>query len=410
MKRFIIRTLNYLLPKNNKSIVLTPHSNCATDNYDIFNPDADNVLCLFRYMLEAQTFEGYNFYLVIYNDRKLQQYKDYFKKYTDRSIHLVKDNTWAFVKGFLTSKIIVNATPYRTYSFKTAKQLCICLGYYTPFKNDFEYVRKMSVKKQMQYFKKMNYLFDYHITTSDFSSRILSSDFLLKYDKFLPLGFPRNDIFYDRKLEEKDRFVKSLCDILMINISKIIIYTPTYRDYESECNNIRPIFGSFCDNDQDELDKILEDNDMIIIAKLHPLQESSIIKKSSCKRVILYSDLVKEISTNLYQLLSISDALITDYTSTSFDYLHLGNPIIYYCYDCDLYAKSRGLAITPIESICAGHISYTPRELLNSIKAINNDEDNYADRRESLHQLINKHHDGCATQRIASLIESLANL
>jgi len=42
------------------------------------------------------------------------------------------------------------------------------------------------------------------------------------------------------------------------------------------------------------------------------------------------------------ELLLVSDALITDYSSVMFDYALLRRPMLFYAYDLDLYTQTRG--------------------------------------------------------------------
>ncbi|GAA2105374.1 CDP-glycerol glycerophosphotransferase family protein [Brevibacterium salitolerans] len=54
-------------------------------------------------------------------------------------------------------------------------------------------------------------------------------------------------------------------------------------------------------------------------------------------------------NANTNEILSISDVLITDYSSIFFDFLVTGRPIIHYMYDYNTYKKARGLALEPDE-------------------------------------------------------------
>ena len=145
----LIRLYNSLMPKDSKSIVLTPHSNCSTDDYDLFNWESDNVLCLAKYILYDSSYRGYRFYIVYYNDDKLPKYNELANNIKDRQVIFVKDNTPAFVKAFVRSKIIINATTYRTYSYKVSSQKLICLGYYTPFKDDYGHILSMTERERV---------------------------------------------------------------------------------------------------------------------------------------------------------------------------------------------------------------------------------------------------------------------
>lgn len=73
-----------------------------------------------------------------------------------------------------------------------------------------------------------NKRWDYLIGPNDYTSEILKRAF--KYEgKMLDIGYPRNDIFYNYK----EDVITELKNRLGIPLSKkVILYAPTWRDYE----------------------------------------------------------------------------------------------------------------------------------------------------------------------------------
>ena len=98
--------------------------------------------------------------------------------------------------------------------------------------------------------------------------------------------------------------------------------------------------------------------------------------------------------------LAISDSIITNYTTTVYDYLYTNRPIIYYFYDIERYRETRGFFIEPIESICAGHLTYNLSELGNAIKDIVMGNAPFRPKRQFLQELFVKDLDGKSTERI----------
>lgn len=72
------------------------------------------------------------------------------------------------------------------------------------------------------------------------------------------------------------------------------------------------------------------------------------------------------VNTNL--LLSISDILITDYSSIFFDYLSTGRPIIHYLYDLEEYETARGLSMG-VDDL-PGTIVKTQAELVSAVERL----------------------------------------
>lgn len=406
----LVHVINCFVNKKENSILIVPHRNCINDNYDIINYTADNSLVLCHHLLKESDFNG-QVYMVVYDLQKVEQYSEYVSCFNKKIIFVNGNSRWDFIKTFILCTICCTCDPHYNFSYKTKKQRVICLGYFSPFKDDYHAIKLLNNKEQRLRRIEVNKSFSNHIVTSSVCGRIISLDTLLSFDKFIDLGFPRNDIFYKNNAELKERILGLLGD----NIRRIICYTPTYRDYERSGLRLsddsmvtrKTIWG--CDNEESEitLEQLLEETDTIVIVKLHPWQEKSVlVDKKKGNRVVLFSELQKKCNCSLYDILAISDCLITDYTSTAFDYMHTNKPIIYYMYDFEKYNKNRGFSFLPVSSICGGPIAYSFQEMLNSLKGVLNGEDEYAEKRLFIHNLINKYQDGGSSKRVIDFILS----
>ena len=142
-------------------------------------------------------------------------------------------------------------------------------------------------------------------------------------------GTPRNDIFF-RKCPIKDE----IKDKLNIDRNKkIILYAPTFRKNEGlEVYNV-------------DYKKIIEaakerfSGEWIVLVKLHPhlISESSkLVVGENVVDVTKYDD--------IQELLSVSDMLISDYSSLIFDFALTNRPCFLYTPDLDRYiSNDRGL-------------------------------------------------------------------
>ncbi|GAB1416551.1 hypothetical protein MASR2M117_19570 [Paludibacter sp.] len=298
--------------------------------------------------------------------------------------------------NFTSCKYCFTTEHHYDISYKSRAQKVICLGYFTPFKNDFRLENKAYEKSKLI----NNKCFDLYITTSKIASRIISVDTGISYYKFLHLGFPRNDNLL--RADTSDQILDYLTKTLNKKIKKIIIYTPTFRNYEYKKTglSVRNIFG-YEDMDMEKLNVILEKHDAVIVAKLHPYQNKTIINRNLPDRVILSSDIEQ---FNLYTYLSISNFLISDYTSTYFDFLFLDRPIIFNFYDFQKYKLDRGFSFEPIEEFCAGDIVDSFNSMLDSIENNLNGIDNYNKKRKFVHNFINKYHDKNSSERIINYL------
>lgn len=384
-----------------------PHQNCLYDNYDILNYHSDNVLAFLHYIITSDTYSDWELNVIYYHKDKRRDYLNYCNDKKPIKIKFIYyQSSYQFFKSYCSSRLVFTDNYYLPIRYKVSTQTVICMGYYAaPFKDDFYKIERRGYKESIHTNKVMNESFDYHLSTSDMCSRLLSVDSLFYYPKYLSLGFPRNDVLYESGDEMRQLFYNAIGR----SPRKIICYAPTHRDFE-EHNNVlrddnfvskRTVFGSVDPVDEQVLNDVLEKHDAIIIAKIHPKQERSILIEESCSRVVLYSELVKKYSFSLQELLLVSDTLITDYSSTFFDYLHLNRPILYYFYDVEKVKRNRGFFINPINPMCAGDIAYTIDQLAQMLDDVLEGNDRAAVRRNFVHNMVNLCQDGKSSERIA---------
>lgn len=163
---------------------------------------------------------------------------------------------------------------------------------------------------------------------------------------------------------------------------KIIFYAPTFRDSDLNKKNIKlPIS---C------LSKI---KDAIILIRLHPLIKE-IVDNSIFKNNVINACMYPDAS----ELLSVTDVLISDYSSIVYEYAVLNRPIIFYDYDLELYLKERGLYLDP-EKDLPGPVIYDEKDLYSALQNIENLKDEYKDKLEKFNKKYNYLNDGHVCER-----------
>lgn len=160
---------------------------------------------------------------------------------------------------------------------------------------------------------------------------IYAKSFGVSSDVVLPLGVARTDYFFDIGLIYKSRqdFFGKYPEL---KEKKIIMFAPTFRGlgqmsayYPTEWIDLSNIY------------KNIKDTDYVFGIKLHPYVKDRIkIPKEMRTKIIDFSD-YREIN----DLLIISDKLITDYSSSIFEYSLLNRKIIFYAPDLEEYKKNR---------------------------------------------------------------------
>jgi len=401
--------LNKFTRKNRKSILFIPHTNCLHDNYDILNGKSSNVLCLLDNILKDSYYNGYKLYVVYYHKGKEQPYIDYCKNYhPERVCFVYYDNQWKVAKAVAKCFTVFTDSDWTRIQYRVNSQRLVCLNYFGGLiKNElYRFEQHGGFKRYLKEQKMMFRLYDYHLSISDMCSKFIAVDNCHYYPHFISLGFPRNDIFFNDNTELR-RQVEISVDF---PVKRIITYAPTHRDYENHTREFydmsksveRSIWGHVSHAELDALEKTLADTQTLIIAKVHPIQkgESNNISSDTTSHVIFYEDLVKKINTSLNPLLAISDSIITDYTTTVYDFLYLDRPIIYYFYDIEEYRATRGFFIEPIESICAGYVTYDLSQLQSAIRDLDLGKDIAKQKRKFLQELFIKELDGNSCDRI----------
>ena len=148
--------------------------------------------------------------------------------------------------------------------------------------------------------------------------------------KIHPLGVPRTDIFFDEKQKEyaKNELYNKYP---ILKGKRIILFAPTFRGNGKK--------AAHYPHEYIDIDKIYKnlENDEIFIIKNHPfVKERFDITKEQSDKIFDFTSY-----QDINQLLLITDLLITDYSSTIFEYALLDKPIIFYVPDFGEYRNSR---------------------------------------------------------------------
>ena len=170
---------------------------------------------------------------------------------------------------------------------------------------------------------------DIWISGSRFMSKIYKEKFLFQKPIY-EVGTPRNDIFFSNNND----IVKKVKSILGISgDEKIVFYAPTFRadgkltyyDIDS-CVFLRSV------------ERELGGKYRFMI-RLHPL----LLKANKEFSKIFPEDTINaSYYPDMQELLCASDILITDYSSSIFDFMYSYKPIFLYLPDMDAYSNSRG--------------------------------------------------------------------
>lgn len=162
--------------------------------------------------------------------------------------------------------------------------------------------------------------------------------------KFAETGYPRIDATLNASESDKNE----LYSVLGCRSQKrIVTYAPTWRGEAFDVDRLRSDLHS------------LAQLDCTVVFLGHHLM-LKYVSPDILDEVVVPPD---DVNTN--RLLSITDVLITDYSSIFFDFLVTGRPIVHYVYDYDEYSIKRGLNLTKDE--LPGLVASTSDELITAV-------------------------------------------
>ncbi|MDK1724757.1 CDP-glycerol glycerophosphotransferase family protein [Dellaglioa algida] len=208
--------------------------------------------------------------------------------------------------------------------------------------------------------------YKYYISNSNLMSERMTSAYNISKEngeQLIEFGQPRVDILFDLS-NIKTLRSKIFKELKIPDKAKLITYLPTFRD------NSDKVF-SFESLGQDFFNKLKEKN-IYIIEKQHFVRSDKHSKKNlNVDGLILIDD---EIDTQ--ELLSVTDVLVTDYSSVYVDFMSLHRPIFHYIYDGDDYLKNdRGIYNENFKNEIGGKVIFELTELKDSLLNLNELED-----------------------------------
>lgn len=208
-------------------------------------------------------------------------------------------------------------------------------------------------------------------SSSDLYESLMSACIAISAEKYQKLGFPRLDAL-KHPVISKDKFLQDLFKTADSQ-AQIGIYMPTFR-YELEDKSIMKQiedgnFFAFKDFDVEKLNDALKEKHQYLIVKLHPYEMKLFTNFDSKFSNIAFmnNDYLFDNDYDLYELLGLTDFLMTDFSSIYFDYLHLDKPILFVTNFLEQYEKTRGLLMGPYEEIAPGKCVNSQTELINSL-------------------------------------------
>ena len=138
---------------------------------------------------------------------------------------------------------------------------------------------------------------------------------------------------------------------------RTILYAPTWREYES---------NGLCDSrfeppiDFEQLYEVLKEENTELIIKYHYYVKE---KPDFTK----YGGVIRDSAEDIAELYPLCDLMITDYSSTMFDYAVLNRPMVFFAYDLERYEQENGFYFE-YQKLVPGPLVRTQEELFGVLK------------------------------------------
>ena len=253
------------------------------------------------------------------------------EKYDIPRAEKVKIDTFRFFKALLYSHVWVgNADADRGIGLKLARTIRIETWHGTPLKKICGEENSDTFAVKPEDYKGPIDSETIRCAQSEYDREIFSRIFHSTKESFLLCDLPRNDELLSFTVEK----INDIKNRMGINKNRqVILYTPTYREYLINDNSETYIAPPINLNKWKEQ---LGGNYVLLIRAHYAVSAALGINDD---------DFVKDVSDypSLNELYAISDMMVSDYSSTFFDYSILDRPMFCFAYDLKEYEEKRGL-------------------------------------------------------------------
>lgn len=238
--------------------------------------------------------------------------------------------------------------------------------------------------KKIKFYSRLKY--KKIVSTSEVVSLILQGAFENK--NTVITGYPRNDVLFNKKLLFNDysSFLKTE------KYHKIILYAPTFRDNK---HTVMPFSKELI-----KFNKKLKEKKYLLVIKKHPWEKKFVVPNGLSN----VQDVSKDIE-DIQELLPHVDLLITDFSSTFYDFMLMKKDVIFFVYDFEDYINNcRGIYFDYFDEL-QGPFARDEKQLFDLI--LNDDWTLDKSYRYKYTKVLNKYNhfkDGNSSQRLLHIL------
>ena len=269
--------------------------------------------------------------------------------------------------------------------YPAKNQYVVQMWHGTPFKAADEHQLRTAPKKP--YYTSM-------LISSDYFKTIVKKAHGLEDENIAICGQPRTDVMFKNTIQYKE----------LMGYKKVLIWMPTFRKSKilgySDVENEKSVIPVISVDDYEEFNSWLKERNVLLIVKLHPMEDVSRFKSMKLSNLMLLSHKsFNDKKWDLYRLISQCDAMITDYSSVFYDFMLLDRPLAFTVDDYDAYKDGRGFAVDDSDYLTAGYKIHNKEELKDFIEDLIKNIDLYKEQRDEVNKLVNTYNDGKQCER-----------
>lgn len=277
----------------------------------------------------------------------------------DKHTVVVKRHSPAFYWYLATAKYWVNNQNFPNYIHRRKRGVYIQTWHGTPLKRMFLDQDQFHGRDEgyIDRVKEASAQWSALLSPSPYATTAMRSSYGYKGPVY-ELGYPRNDILKAPGAEDVRSRVRGSLSIPTDKM--VVLYAPTFRDDQPTTRGRFKFDWPFSVPE-------LVDNigpDVVVLVRSHFLISNKLVIPEECQ------DQVIDVSKypDIQELFLASDVLVTDYSSSFFDYSILKRPIIFFAYDLENYRDNLRGFYLDYDKDLPGPIAQTPEELYEEIR------------------------------------------
>lgn len=351
---------------------------------------------LFRHFLDHPDMENFT-HIWVLND--FERYKQVITEFKDsRNVKFVKYLSKEYYRFLFTSEFLINNVSFPAQFVKRDKQIYINTWHGIPLKKMGYDIKGRAVDSKNVV---RNFLASDYIISA--SKKMTETMYLDAYKlrniyegSIIEAGSPRTDHQFGTDESKREVLAELARHGIDSDGRKVVLYAPTWKgssyfNPHSDATSIANLV--------EKLEHGLDSKKYRVLIKAHQVVSEAMDQVPELKKHLVPNT----IPTN--KILSVSDVLITDYSSIFFDFLNENKPIFFYTPDLENYKQYRDVYFAPSE--LPGPVLSSELQLIESINSFTSLDLMPQQIRDNFSRFkaeFTTHDDGRVSERVANVL------